>query len=141
VTWHTFPQPGDDPPGPNAREPVLIDGYTYTVRDRHGDEILAVYDSRKGWLLSEDDPTYGTDDGVEEPTVVAVRIDPLPRRETRTEADMAERYDRINLRLPRGYRRKLDALAEHEGQSAAKCVATWIDGAERELAELARSSR
>lgn len=59
-----------------------------------------------------------------------------PRRETRTEADMAARYDTIKLRLPLGYGRKLDALAATEGQSASKCVATWIDGAEREIAEI-----
>lgn len=58
------------------------------------------------------------------------------RCETRTEADMAERYDARKLRLPLGYGRKLDALAESEGQSVSKLVATWIDGAERDLRAL-----
>jgi hypothetical protein len=136
MTWHTLPQPDDDEAGRNYRPLALIDGSTYTVRDRHGDEILAVYDSRKGWRLSEDDPTHGTDDGVEEPTVVAVRIDPLPRRETRTEADMAARYDTIKLRLPRGDKSRLERLAETEGMSSAKLVSAWIDRAQRELRAL-----
>lgn len=58
------------------------------------------------------------------------------RRETRTEADMADRYDTVKLRLPRGYKHRLDALCAAEGQSASKLVATWIDGAERELRAL-----
>jgi len=59
------------------------------------------------------------------------------RHETRTEADMAERYDTIKLRLPRGDKARLEALAETEGMSSAKLVSAWIGRAERELRDLA----
>jgi hypothetical protein len=60
------------------------------------------------------------------------------RRETRTEADMAKRYDTIKLRLPLGYKARLLRLAEEDGHSASDWVRTWIEAAEREIAGIKR---
>lgn len=147
--WHDLPQPGDDdgdePRGTGYRPPpTFLDGDERTVRTTSGDVCLAVYSDRSGWRVSEDDPSYGTDDEPSRSTdhatdVAAVLVESPRRIETRTEADMAERYDAIKLRLPRGYKARLGALCESEGQSASKLVATWIDGAERAERELAQA--
>jgi hypothetical protein len=51
---------------------------------------------------------------------------------------MAERYDRVHLRLPLGYAAKLDAICADSGYSRAQQVAGMIDGEAAELARLRR---
>lgn len=65
--WHDLPQPDDDEPdeprGTGYRPPpTIIDGDEHYVRTTSGAVCLAVYSDRTGWRVSEDDPSYGTDD-------------------------------------------------------------------------------
>jgi hypothetical protein len=58
------------------------------------------------------------------------------RTEKRSEADMRSRYDTIKLRLPLGYKARLQRLAEEDGYSVADWVATMVEMAESEIAAL-----
>lgn len=64
------------------------------------------------------------------------------RRETRTEADRRATHDVLKVRLPLGYRARLQRLADEDGYSVAEWVQTWIEMAETEIAGLrARPAR
>lgn len=48
-------------------------------------------------------------------------------KETRTEADMAKRYDTLRLRLPKGSGQKLEDLRRESGMSKSQYVARMIE--------------
>ena len=57
-----------------------------------------------------------------------------------TEAQKRERFDAIKLRLPLGYKSRLQALAADAGYTASERVAKWIEG-EAQREKPARPSR
>ncbi len=54
---------------------------------------------------------------------------------------MRERYDTIKIRLPRGYKARLQRLAESDGYSVAEWITTWIEIGELEAAEAEQFGR
>lgn len=61
-----------------------------------------------------------------------------------TEAQRAatcERSERLQVRLRPGYVARLRALSESDGYSVAEWLETWIEEAEREIADLAKGRK
>lgn len=59
------------------------------------------------------------------------RLDEPPTRpEKRTEADRRAKQDTLKVRLPLGYRARLQALAEEDGYSVAEWISLQVDHAE-----------
>ncbi len=127
IAWHVIPD--DDDRGPSKTFPPCRDGDELLARV-NGEALPVTVERRNGVRF------VGEDGEAVEPDAIAER--PAVRRETRTEADMRDRYDTVKLRLPLGYAAKLDAICEDSGMSRAEQVAGMIDGESSELARLRR---
>ena len=131
ILWHVIPD--DDDRGPSKTFPRCADGDELLVRTPHGEvvEVTVHWDNGCAFI--------GPDGEAVEAAAIAERPR-NPRSGTRlTEAERAatcERSERLQVRLRPGYAARLRALSEADGYSVAEWVETWIEMAEREIADL-----
>ncbi len=123
---HWYPLPLDEE-GPPKFAPRCEDGQQLLARLESGEVVPITVEHRHGvWFVGPDGEHVEAD---------AIAYPPPRSRADNREAVLRERYDTIKLRLPLGYKARLQRLAEEDGYSASEWVATWIEMAEHEQAE------